>query len=334
MNDRHIWVDYARGIGILLVVYGHVARGVFNAGMLPDAYSFGLVDSVIYSFHMPLFFFLAGIFFFDSLQKYGAAGLIREKLASVAYPYLVWSLLQGGIEAALSAYTNTHTGMGEVLSLLWRPRAQFWFLYVLFLVYVLAALAGRPRVVRLPLVPLAATLAYLLNLYVRLPFPLDYLANYFFYFSLGTAGIAAFAPTYNRRGAGLAACAALFGALAYLFHVRLGLRYTDVSLLVPLLALSGIGLLCSAALCLEKAALLPWLATLGRLSMPVYLMHVLAASGSRIALSKVAHIDNAAIHIGVGMLAGVLLPLALYRCASTQRLAWLQWLFRPAARKS
>jgi fucose 4-O-acetylase-like acetyltransferase len=63
MQNRDHWVDYAKGLGILLVVYGHVSRGVFNAGIKVDAELFKLVDSVIYSFHMPLFFFLSGLFF-------------------------------------------------------------------------------------------------------------------------------------------------------------------------------------------------------------------------------------------------------------------------------
>ena len=31
MNKRYDWVDYAKGIGILLVVYAHIARGVFSS---------------------------------------------------------------------------------------------------------------------------------------------------------------------------------------------------------------------------------------------------------------------------------------------------------------
>lgn len=63
MNKRLDWIDKAKGIGIILVVYGHVARGIFNAGIPMNEKSFGIIDSVIYSFHMPLFFFLSGFFF-------------------------------------------------------------------------------------------------------------------------------------------------------------------------------------------------------------------------------------------------------------------------------
>src|SRR5690606_15822455 len=74
MQERNAWVDYAKAIGIILVVYGHVARGVFNAGLPMEESSYLLVDSIIYSFHMPLFFFLSGLFFYDSLMKRGKTG--------------------------------------------------------------------------------------------------------------------------------------------------------------------------------------------------------------------------------------------------------------------
>ena len=58
MSKRYDWVDYAKGIGILLVVYAHTARGVFSAGIASDEDWYTLVDSVIYTFHMrtPAFF--------------------------------------------------------------------------------------------------------------------------------------------------------------------------------------------------------------------------------------------------------------------------------------
>ncbi len=53
MKQRLSYIDIAKGIGILLMVLGHnhVATAV------------GKVYTTIYSFHLPLFFFLSGIFF-------------------------------------------------------------------------------------------------------------------------------------------------------------------------------------------------------------------------------------------------------------------------------
>ena len=47
-GNRISWLDILRGIGILLMVYGHINY------VIP-------VYTWIYSFHMPLFFFAAGV---------------------------------------------------------------------------------------------------------------------------------------------------------------------------------------------------------------------------------------------------------------------------------
>ena len=78
MKQRNQWVDYAKAIGIILVVYGHVARGLIAAGLPMNQTWYTLVDSIIYSFHMPLFFFLSGLFFYDSLTKRGRIGLLAN----------------------------------------------------------------------------------------------------------------------------------------------------------------------------------------------------------------------------------------------------------------
>lgn len=65
---RESWVDYAKGIGILLVVFGHVNRGLQAAGIIMPSKLYHLVDSIIYSFHMPLFF-LSGLFLLSRLRR-------------------------------------------------------------------------------------------------------------------------------------------------------------------------------------------------------------------------------------------------------------------------
>ena len=106
MNIRSSWADYAKGIGILLVVYGHVARGLHNAGVSVSEKTYLLIDSIIYSFHMPLFFFLSGIFFVGSFNSRGATKLVLSKVDTIFYPFVIWSIFQGCIEATLSNYTN------------------------------------------------------------------------------------------------------------------------------------------------------------------------------------------------------------------------------------
>jgi fucose 4-O-acetylase-like acetyltransferase len=80
---RHIrlrWVDTLKGIGIILVVFAHHS--------LPAT-----LDTYIYSFHMPLFFFVSG-FLFD-IGKYAGstASFVRRRFGSLIVPYLFFALL-------------------------------------------------------------------------------------------------------------------------------------------------------------------------------------------------------------------------------------------------
>ena len=52
MSKRIEYLDIAKGVGILLVVLGHNDFEVISL----------FVQRLIYSFHMPLFFFLSGYF--------------------------------------------------------------------------------------------------------------------------------------------------------------------------------------------------------------------------------------------------------------------------------
>jgi acyltransferase len=56
-RERNDWLDVARGYGMFLVFYGHLIER-FAALQLPTA---SVQFKFIYSFHMPLFFLIAGI---------------------------------------------------------------------------------------------------------------------------------------------------------------------------------------------------------------------------------------------------------------------------------
>ena len=188
---------------------------------------------------MPLFFFLSGLFF-DSLQKRGRGGLIINKVDTIVYPFIVWSLLQGLFEVVLSNYTNGQVTLTEVFSLLWMPRAQFWFLYALFLVFLVCTFlyAKADRRYFLPFVVLFGVLFV---------FQQELTINNMTRFILGIRCSSRWASgsTKLRLFPGtLHAINRVFGALfiigQYLFHITFGMNYTDGGL--PVLALATISI--------------------------------------------------------------------------------------------
>ena len=77
-SDRVQWVDWCKGIGILLVLLGHTLRTDVS-----------LV--YIYGFHMPLFFFLSGLVCNE--KKYNWSSFLKSRLNTLIIPYIIFYLL-------------------------------------------------------------------------------------------------------------------------------------------------------------------------------------------------------------------------------------------------
>jgi fucose 4-O-acetylase-like acetyltransferase len=311
-QDRLVWIDQAKAIGIVLVVFGHVMTGVRTAGIAIDEQIFQVTWASIYSFHIPLFFFLSGLLFPRSLQHRGPWSLMLSKVDTVVYPYVLWSLLQGFLQVALSQHVNHPTTVGEVLSLLWQPRQEFWFLYALFFVYLIAC-------VLYALVPAPyrwLLLAGSIGLYAaRTDIPhvaaLWYPAWYLVYCLAG-----ALLPTTTkwvvaRPAAALAVSVVVFvGAIFTLMHWG-GTQSDPLVTLANLFAASS-GTVATLAISayLARADFRAG-AYLGRRSLEVYLLHTTAAGFTRIALQKVLGVHDLSVHLIVGTLVGVGAPLAV-----------------------
>ena len=133
-SQRVLYIDIARGIGILLVALAHADVSVFS----PYLYQ------LIYSFHMPLFFFLSGYFFNPDTPFWT---LLRKRFNSILKPYLVTILL---IYIASLSFTNMRfvTAFGRITKSLYATGyyldwAQLWFLPSLFVTSLFAFLFYR-----------------------------------------------------------------------------------------------------------------------------------------------------------------------------------------------
>jgi fucose 4-O-acetylase-like acetyltransferase len=309
-DSRRSWIDIAKGIGILLVVYGHVAEGVFKAGIPFDRTFFRAVDVAIYSFHMPLFFFLSGLFFFSSWENRGTRGLLASKVNTLVYPYVLWSLLQGSVEILLEQYTNKHATVNEVMALLWEPRQQFWFLYALFFIFVASCLAYSIAKRRwLFAVPLAAAVAFLCRDDVPFIWPLKYLAMFGVYFAIGASypGLAQLATRASWKSVLLLGVAFLAGQVVYQATVAGTLGWENALLALPI-GLAGIAWVAAGSATISGRSA-DWLTYLGRASLGIYLMHTMAASGTRIILQKLLGVESLPLHLVLGTFAGIIAPL-------------------------
>ncbi|WP_439237415.1 acyltransferase family protein [Klebsiella quasipneumoniae] len=311
---REVWVDYAKALGIILVVAGHVNRGLYSSGIYISKQFYTLFDSIIYTFHMPLFFFLSGLFFVKSIDRKGKKLFFIDKIDTIFYPYVLWSLFQGGIEVILSKYTNSKTELTDVLSFLIYPRAQFWFLYALLMIFIVAALIYKKESFSksLPLIILASFVIYIFSNAIGESFHINYITNYIIFFFMGCIyHKLSLTEKINSGWGSLLLIFLIFGIAQYIFHIKLGLVYTDTGLFTFALATIGITFITLLSMQLEKIKIHA-LETIGILSMVIYLLHILSASGARIILSKLLHVQNWYIHIIIGISIGIIVPVAVY----------------------
>jgi fucose 4-O-acetylase-like acetyltransferase len=132
-KSRLAYIDIARGIGIMLVVLGHTLAEanyhVQNSNVL-------FLGQLIYSFHMPLFFFLSGMFFKPEMRF---LDMLKRRFDSILKPYLFTLFLvyfvsvfydkNLGLSTAVSRIIKALYGNSYYIELYW---SQLWFLPALF----------------------------------------------------------------------------------------------------------------------------------------------------------------------------------------------------------
>ncbi len=133
-NSLLDWVTIAKGLGIIFVVMGHfIPRGI-----TPEYYIH--IKNLIYTFHMPLFFLLAGLLY--NYQKYNYNELVYNKIKRLIYPFISIAIFFFIIKffAGLFFEMKHPMTLEHIFIILTDPRESYmsllWFIYTLFLIFV------------------------------------------------------------------------------------------------------------------------------------------------------------------------------------------------------
>lgn len=216
-------LDRAKGVAILLVVFGHIVARRSPA----DIGWYDPLRIAIYLFHMPFFMYLSGYVAFvcgtARVPRARYRGFVRRRAARLLVPFLLFGLLILAAKLVVARYAlvdnvppDFWTGLRD---LFWNtehsPATSVWYILVLFIYGVVTPplLAADPSRVLLLAV---AALAYVAPLPPVLY--LDRVGTYFIFFVAG--GLAADAgPRWHRlmqatRWPALAGLLAMAGAVA------------------------------------------------------------------------------------------------------------------------
>lgn len=310
---RYHALDAAKGVGILLVVFGHAWRGVRDAGLLQDTALFERVDAMIYAWHMPFFFFLSGLLILDVLERVELRRFLVSRVTRLLWPFVLWTWLFFGLKLVAGGAANHPVTLAEFPLIPLPPYEHLWFLWALFLAQIVLAICFvilRPlvgmTVLQLILGLAALSLAAIIP-YLVIPSPTFGAAiEHFPYFIAG----AAMGTLVMRRAPGW---------LALVAAVLFGLLLSDPSY-------GKVGLLVAMTLCLLACTVISWLDPqrdaapvairllryLGLYSLPIFLAHTVFSAAFRIGLLSQG-VEDLPVHLVGATVVGLAGPIVLAR---------------------
>jgi uncharacterized membrane protein YcfT len=302
------WVDYAKGMCIVMVVMMHSTLGVGNAvggeGWLHQVVEFAQ------PFRMPDFFLISGLFLAQVIDR-GWRTYLDRKVVHFLYFYLLWT----GIQFALKAPGLVHgQGIGGLawlyLETFWEPFGTLWFIYLLPIFFVLTKLAHQARV-PVPAIWLAAAALEIAPIHSGFTV-VDEFASRFVYFYTGYIlaprifALASLAQAHAETTlAGLTIWALVNGLLVFSGFAQLPF----VSLA---LGLAGACAIVAAAALLAQVDLFRPLRYCGENSIVIYLAFFLGMAASRSVLLKTGWVTDIGAMSAIVTLAGILGALVLY----------------------
>src|SRR6195952_834235 len=141
MPARVDWVDYAKGICIVMVVMMHSVLGV-EAASGQTGFMHVLV-MFAKPFRMPDFFLISGLFLSVVIDRDWRTYFDR-KVVHFAYFYVLWVTIQFGFKAPSFAAESswTHVGMLYLESFI-EPFGTLWFIYLLPIFFVVTKATRR-----------------------------------------------------------------------------------------------------------------------------------------------------------------------------------------------
>jgi uncharacterized membrane protein YcfT len=316
-GERIEWVDYAKGICIVMVVMMHSVLGVEAA-----ACQTGFMHAVVAfakPFRMPDFFLISGLFLSVVIDRDWRTFLDR-KVVHFAYFYLLWVTIQFGFKAPAFAAESSwqHAGYLYLESFI-EPFGTLWFIYLLpiFLVVIKAT-----RKVPAPLILGIACVLEAMHIVTGWTVIDEFCARFVYIYSGYLFANCVFTLSNGARARPWAAIAGLSAwALINAGLVASGVSEWPVISLA--LGLAGACAIITIGTLLARAHLLNSLRFCGEHSIVIYLAFFLPMAATRTLLLKsgiIADIGTVSLIVTV---AGVLGALAIWRVALAARANFL-----------
>ncbi len=308
-DGRIDWVDYAKGICIIMVVMMHSVIGVEKAA---DQTGFmHLVVMFAKPFRMPDFFLISGLFLSVVIDRDWRTYLDR-KVAHFAYFYLLWVTIQFGFKAPSYVAETSWSHVGWLyLETFIEPFGTLWFIYLLPIFFVVTKLTRKMPPLAILVVAAALEMAHVLTGWTAID---EFCARFVYFYSGYLFASYVFALSDRARArpvlalAGLALWGVINGSL-----VEFGA--SEWPLVSLALGLAGACAIIVTGTLLARMQWLNFLRYCGEHSIVIYLAFFLPMAATRTLLLRTGLIHDIGTISLIVTIVGVAASLAIWRIA-------------------
>lgn len=308
-EGRVDWVDYAKGICIVMVVMMHSVLGVELA-----AGQTGFMHAVVMfakPFRMPDFFLISGLFLPLVIDRDWRLYLDR-KVVHFAYFYVLWVTIQFGFKAPAFAAEQgwSHVGI-EYLGSFIEPFGTLWFIYLLPIFFVVIKLTRN-----MPAILVWGVAALLESLRVTTGWTaIDEFAARFVYIYSGYLFADYVFALSDRARAYPAMALGGLGLWALVNGALVALGYSEWRIVSLALGLGGACAIITIGTLLARMHWLNFLRYCGKHSIVIYLAFFLPMASTRTLLLKTGIVHDIGLVALIVTVAGVAGALLIWRAA-------------------
>ena len=285
MNSNRIdFVDTAKGLGILLVVWGHSSHILFNE---------------IYAFHMPLFFFIAGFFLkpTTTLENFAI-----KKTKTLILPYIIFYTFTLLFYTVLLLLTNRACPISVETLIDYIPvdneilNTPLWFFYALFwmsIIYFLLRKFIKNNTILLGVTILLYVINAILTMHkISLPMYLNRSLGEMIYMHLGYLCFNKYELKHYIKHSYVKKRVLLFTSFI-LFTILYNISAPTKELIIigtrPLIAISGIMMVVVMSMIINSNKVLNYL---GKHSLVIFALHLPLFEIARPIAKRIFEIDS------------------------------------------
>lgn len=309
-KNRVEWVDYAKGITIILVVLHHATyRELYSE-------SISYFNSILELIRMPLFFFISGLFIHRSITG-ERSDFVRKKVMPLLYLFVLWSIIRyftDTVPRRLFLEEN-ESNLSNLFVIFIDPSGTYWYIYALLVFLIMTRFIRSIPAIALSFSMLFFVISFQVGDYTFL----FKLARFYPFFLLGYLTSSFVIDKASKvRSYHLVVPFLGFAAVAFMHSGIIANESLSFFMSGSIGIISGIII----AVFLTKFSMFSWLSYVGKNTLIIYLLHYIPHSAFKLILPKLmGNLPELAILIMV--ITGVIFPLVVAYIAKRIGMDWL-----------